>query len=54
MLPHLGEAILKHVYVGRLGKPKDIANTVAFLVSDEASFTIGQNYVVDGGTSLGF
>jgi NAD(P)-dependent dehydrogenase (short-subunit alcohol dehydrogenase family) len=26
---------------------------IAFLVSDEAEFVVGQNYVVDGGWSLG-
>ena len=35
------------------GKPEDIANTAAFLASDESSFIIGQNIIVDGGRSLG-
>jgi NAD(P)-dependent dehydrogenase (short-subunit alcohol dehydrogenase family) len=35
--------------VGRVGKPEDIATLVAFLVSDEAGFISGQNFVVDGG-----
>ncbi|MDD5604153.1 MAG: SDR family NAD(P)-dependent oxidoreductase, partial [Eubacteriales bacterium] len=30
-----------------------LASTIAFLSSDEASFTTGQNYIVDGGRSLG-
>ena len=35
--------------VGRFGKPGDIANAVAFLVSDETGFITGQVLSVDGG-----
>ncbi|MDH4135926.1 MAG: 3-oxoacyl-[acyl-carrier-protein] reductase [Anaerolineae bacterium] len=35
--------------VGRFGKPEDIANAVAFLVSDETSFITGQVLSIDGG-----
>jgi len=34
---------------GRVGAPADIAAMVAFLISDQAGFITGQNYVVDGG-----
>jgi NAD(P)-dependent dehydrogenase (short-subunit alcohol dehydrogenase family) len=36
----------------RTGVPNDIANAVAFLCSDEASFITGQALVVDGGLSI--
>jgi NAD(P)-dependent dehydrogenase (short-subunit alcohol dehydrogenase family) len=32
-----------------MGEPEDVANLVAFLVSDEASFITGQAYNVNGG-----
>lgn len=34
----------------RLGKPEEIANAVAFLLSDEAAFITGVTLPVDGGT----
>jgi NAD(P)-dependent dehydrogenase (short-subunit alcohol dehydrogenase family) len=37
---------------GRLGQPSEIADAVAFLVSDEASFITGSELVVDGGQCL--
>lgn len=37
------------VPVQRVGTPTDIANAVAFLASDEASFITGQTLIVDGG-----
>jgi NAD(P)-dependent dehydrogenase (short-subunit alcohol dehydrogenase family) len=36
----------------RTGTPVDIANAVAFLCSDEASFITGQALVVDGGLTI--
>jgi len=38
--------------MGRLGKPMEIADAVAFLVSEQASFITGSELVVDGGQCL--
>ena len=35
--------------IGRLGKPEEIANAIAFLASDRASLITGASLAVDGG-----
>jgi glucose 1-dehydrogenase len=39
----------KKISMGRLGQPEEVANVVAFLVSDLASYITGTTVVVDGG-----
>ena len=41
-----------HALMGRIGRPVDIADAVAFLVSEHASFITGSELTVDGGQSL--
>ncbi len=42
-------AMLDKQPIGRLGKPEEVANVIAFLVSDRASFITGSSISVDGG-----
>jgi NAD(P)-dependent dehydrogenase (short-subunit alcohol dehydrogenase family) len=41
--------LMMNIPYGRIGKPEDIANAVAFLASDEAEYITGQTLAVDGG-----
>jgi NAD(P)-dependent dehydrogenase (short-subunit alcohol dehydrogenase family) len=46
------EAIARHLPVGRLGEPVDIANAAVFLCSEAASWITGTTTVIDGGALL--
>ena len=47
------QALMNNIPLGYLGTPRDIAETVAFLASEEARYITGQVISVDGGISLG-
>jgi len=49
LLKQMEETILKQIPLGRFGAVEDVANAIAFLASDEASYITGQVLVVDGG-----
>ena len=50
--PKLREALTKAIPFRRLGQPADVANVVAFLASEEASFVTGQTISVSGGLTM--
>jgi len=43
------DEVLKHVPMGRVGDPQEIAYGALFLASDESSFMTGAELVIDGG-----
>ncbi|MDB4889938.1 MAG: 3-oxoacyl-(acyl-carrier-protein) reductase [Gemmatimonadetes bacterium] len=49
MTPEARAALSGQIPLDRLGSPKDIAGTVAFLSSEHAAYITGQVLVVDGG-----
>jgi NAD(P)-dependent dehydrogenase (short-subunit alcohol dehydrogenase family) len=52
--PGLRQRVLDFHPLGRMGQPSEIANCVAFLLSDESSFVTGANWRADGGLSARF
>jgi NAD(P)-dependent dehydrogenase (short-subunit alcohol dehydrogenase family) len=42
-------ARVDNIPVGRIGRAEEIAEAVAYLVSDRAGFTVGANLIIDGG-----
>ncbi|MGH1539682.1 MAG: SDR family oxidoreductase [Arenicella sp.] len=45
-------AMQNRIPLNRFGDPEDVANLVAFLASDAASFITGAEYNIDGGTNI--
>jgi 3-oxoacyl-[acyl-carrier protein] reductase len=56
IVEHRSQAFIRNmeeaIPLGRLGNPRDIANAVLFLASDEAAYITGTTIIVDGGQTL--
>lgn len=52
MRPDMVERMQKSTAMRRLGEPREIADTIAFLCSEKASYITGQVIGVDGGMGL--
>ncbi|NMA42330.1 MAG: 3-oxoacyl-ACP reductase FabG [Oligosphaeraceae bacterium] len=53
MLPdQIKEKLKENIPLGRIGKPEEIAETVAFLCAQNAAYITGQVISVDGGMSM--
>ncbi len=48
-IEELGEQIRAQVPLGRFGKDEEVAAVACFLLSDDASYVTGSQYMVDGG-----
>jgi 3alpha(or 20beta)-hydroxysteroid dehydrogenase len=51
--PEQGEAFLRAMPLGRFAEPVEISRLVAYLASDESSYSTGSEFVADGGLLSG-
>ena len=50
--PQKTAALIGEIPLKRIGQPEDVANLVAWLTSDEASYITGTTYFIDGGLMI--
>ena len=51
-MPGAREEFLRHVPLGRIGRPEDVAAMILFLASDAGEWVTGHCFYVDGGQAL--
>jgi 3-oxoacyl-[acyl-carrier protein] reductase len=52
MPPEVLAGLVQRIPLGRPGHPEEVADLVAFLLSDEAAYITGEVYIIGGGRSL--
>lgn len=52
LTPDFRSRFLRHIPLGRMGKPEEIAAATAFLLSDDAAYMTGQTLSISGGFGL--
>ncbi|QDK77530.1 SDR family oxidoreductase [Spirosoma sp. KCTC 42546] len=52
-LIQMNQGIIEAIPLGRFGRPEEIAKVALFFASDDSSFVVGAELIVDGGMSMG-
>ena len=50
-VPEIIDAELARIPLGRLGTPTEVASTIAFLCTEQSSYTSGALFIVDGAST---
>ena len=50
--PELADEWMSRVPLGRMGEPRELGPLAVYLASDQSSYMVGQNVVIDGGYVL--
>jgi beta-ketoacyl ACP reductase len=51
-IEEMGELLRQHIPLGRFGEPEEVAELVAYLISDDGAYINGAEIPIDGGYSL--
>jgi NAD(P)-dependent dehydrogenase (short-subunit alcohol dehydrogenase family) len=52
-LTQMNQGIIEAIPLGRFGRPEEIAKVALFFASEDSSFVVGAELIVDGGMSMG-